>query len=400
VSLSVCCTTNDPGPRVRALLGQVRDVADEILVAVDSRVDPERLGHYAAVADGLFRYEFAEPHDRIWAWIHEQCRGDWILRLDGDMVVNPDLVARLPELLRARDVFQYWIPCQWLFPDARHWLNQPPWAFDANRLIRNDPATMWFPALSHLPVEPVWPSRFLDAGFYHLDYLLKTRAQREAKVAYHLAIRDGERLEGSDSDMPLYFLPEDAFGAEPIPVPEHHLPAIEQVLAADGEEIPGPPPAEIRLATRAEIDRFWPERSLSSAAYRATIDPLDPPLLLEPREHRPVHVKVRNDGDDRWPWTPREPEKRAAYWPQVEHRPLVRLAYRWLDTSGRLVVGEGFRTPLPATVEPGESAVVPVVVVAPDEPGSYWLEIDLVHEFVRWFECAVGIEVKVERPRR
>ena len=38
--LSVCCLTADDPAMVAAALGVLRDVAGEILVAVDSRVDP------------------------------------------------------------------------------------------------------------------------------------------------------------------------------------------------------------------------------------------------------------------------------------------------------------------------------------------------------------------------
>jgi hypothetical protein len=37
MTLSVCCVTNDPGARVAAILSQLRPVAQEIVLAVDSR---------------------------------------------------------------------------------------------------------------------------------------------------------------------------------------------------------------------------------------------------------------------------------------------------------------------------------------------------------------------------
>jgi hypothetical protein len=39
------------------------------------------------------------------------------------------------------------------------------------------------------------------------------------------------------------------------------------------------------------------------------------------------------------------------------------------------------------------------VLRAPDDPGSYLLEIDLVHEHVRWFDCPLQLTIDVE-PRR
>ncbi len=39
-----------------------------------------------------------------------------------------------------------------------------------------------------------------------------------------------------------------------------------------------------------------------------------------------------------------------------------------------------------------------MVVEAPTRPGRYLLEIDVVHEFVRWFACAVRVEIDVRAP--
>ena len=35
------------------------------------------------------------------AWLHGECAGDWVLRIDGDELVSPALVAALPELIAA-----------------------------------------------------------------------------------------------------------------------------------------------------------------------------------------------------------------------------------------------------------------------------------------------------------
>ncbi|MGH2905090.1 MAG: hypothetical protein ACRDK7_16120 [Solirubrobacteraceae bacterium] len=112
MTLSVCCFTHDPGARVAAIMRQLRPVADEIVIAVDSRLDAQLLGRFADVADRLLRYEFVDSTEQAAPWIATQCTGDWILRIAGDEVLCPGLIERLPELTSARDVFQYWLPCR------------------------------------------------------------------------------------------------------------------------------------------------------------------------------------------------------------------------------------------------------------------------------------------------
>ena len=145
-SLSVLCITRDPGARVAALLAPLRDIASEIVVVADSRVDDGVLAQYATASDRLLRYDFAAPVERPYAWAHAQCRGEWILRIDGDELLSPELIDRIPALLARRDRIQYWLPRRWCYPDAGHWLDEKPWAPDHQaRLVRNDPATLAFP---------------------------------------------------------------------------------------------------------------------------------------------------------------------------------------------------------------------------------------------------------------
>jgi hypothetical protein len=120
---------HDQGPAVRvaAILSLLRDLADEIVVAVDSRVDPDTLGPLVAVADRVVRYRFRPPVDRPRAWLMAQCTGDWILSLDGDEVPSAALLAELPGMLRDTSVLQHHLPRRWLFPDPGQWLAELPW---------------------------------------------------------------------------------------------------------------------------------------------------------------------------------------------------------------------------------------------------------------------------------
>ncbi|MGD2205712.1 MAG: discoidin domain-containing protein [Anaerolineae bacterium] len=80
-------------------------------------------------------------------------------------------------------------------------------------------------------------------------------------------------------------------------------------------------------------------------------------------------VKVRNDGRATWAKTGAQ---------------AVKLGYRWIDASGGTTEGE--RTALPSPADPGETVALPEVTVqAPDKPGFYTLELDLVEGADDWF---------------
>lgn len=63
----------------------------------------------------------------------------------------------------------------------------------------------------------------------------------------------------------------------------------------------------------------------------------------------------------------------------------IKLAYHWRGEDGSVVVLDGLRTALPADVAPGQTVSVSQTVRAPDVPGRYQLELDLLFEFVSWF---------------
>ena len=71
-------------------------------------------------------------------------------------------------------------------------------------------------------------------------------------------------------------------------------------------------------------------------------------------------------------------------WP-VEPPVRVALSYRFYDAAGEMVVANGLRTHPEAPVSPGETLALRQEVMAPEEPGNYTLELDLVYEMVAWF---------------
>jgi hypothetical protein len=397
MTLSVCCLTSDPGARVAAILRQLRPVADEIVVAVDSRLDAQRLGRYAEAADRLLRFEFVDSAEQAAHCIASQCTSDWILRIDGDEVVTPALIERLPELISAHDVFQYWLSCRWLFPDADRYLAQPPWHYSSPRLVRNDPATLWHAGLSHGRFEPVFPSVRLNEGYYHLSLLVNDLAFREAKVEHYLGIQSGHSRRVLEDDVTAFYVPERdrRFGVHPVPVPARDRAAIAEVLAASGEEQPGPPAAGIPLWSWSEIQRVWPQRTLSEDAYRAEIELFERAPKLYSAQRRPLTVRVRNAGTEHWPGLNREPS--------------IKLSHRWLMLDGT-TLGAWTDTCLPAGLAPGDSALIPMAIAAPPNAGRHTLELALVHEdllrgeVVRRFvstslpiDVEAGLGVKSER---
>jgi hypothetical protein len=378
----VCSLTGDPGPLVAAALELLRPVADEIVVAADSRADEERLAAYASVADRVLRVEF-DHVERHLGWLHAQCSGDWILRLDGDEVVSPELVEELPSLLADRRVLQYLLPRRWLYPDAGHWIAELPWWPDYQiRIVRND-GLLRFSGSYHTSAVPLRPARYLETPLYHLDLLLKSERERREKAAAYGGLHDPIEAAGGGELNQRFYVPEDRPGVATLEVPGHDAAAIAAVLEAEAPR--GAPVPAAAVIALSESDRYLPGRMFEETAYAAETEPVEASVRMQPGERRPVYIRFVNRGTETWPWDP-------------ELGPPVRATYRLRNERGTVVVGDGPRTPFPCDVAPGEACIVPLDTVAPVVPGRYRLEPDLVQEGVRWFGSTGGLEMHVATP--
>ena len=393
--------TADPPAQVAAALAALRPVADEILVAVDSRVDRSALGAYDGVADRLVRFDHRPPVDRPRAWLAAQCSADWMLSIDGDEVASQALVDALPQLLEARDVVQYWLPRRWLYPDPTTWLGETPWWPDFQvRLARTGP-TLVARAELHAGFLGMLPARHVDAPLYHLDGVLNDEASRTAKAERYESEGPGRAAYGGGGLNDVMYRPE-RWASTPLrPVPAVDRARVDAVLSARaGAPVAGSAnPRSLGqsvadtlagsavgdVVPAAEIDALASSPVLAVADYAvglALFDDPGGPVRLAPGEVRPLHVRVHNRGGATWRWG-------------LEQQPEIRVSYHWRSVEGDVHTYEGLRSPLPCDVRPGESAIVPVWVEVPAEPGAYRLEVDLVHEHVRWFETPLQVDVAV-----
>ena len=386
--LSLCCSVNSPPARVAAAFAPLAGLDAEIVLAVDDRVDRGWIDGYRQIADRVLLVPFPGNFALMYAWMREQCAGRWILQLDLDEIPAAGLAEEVAQTIAAGDVTHAWLPRRWLYPDGSSWLAQWPWRPDyALRLVRNDPALLRFPALLHCTVRALGPARYLRAPLYHADLLLTDPAARARKQAAYERELPGFVIDGLSLNE-VYYLPERRADLRLAPVPAADAPAVAEFLQAGaGAPVPEPPrraaPRTVGSATVAEIQRLSEQRTLGEGAYEAALVLLDDDLRLVAGEWRTFDVEVHNRGDARWPGG-------------MDARPQIRLAYRWLGPNDE-PLEEGARTALPAPLAPGARAVVPLEVLGPSPPGARVIEIDVVHEHVRWFDCAIRAAIDVRR---
>jgi tRNA (mo5U34)-methyltransferase len=110
--------------------------------------------------------------------------------------------------------------------------------------------------------------------------------------------------------------------------------------------------------------------------YVATLEfTAAPPAIFQPGENVAFKLRATNSGHARWP----------AMGPP-ETKGIVRLGAHLLRADEEELNWDGGRAILPHDLEPGESAEIEFVFRAPNNPGSYIIEFDMVAEHVTWFE--------------
>jgi hypothetical protein len=133
------------------------------------------------------------------------------------------------------------------------------------------------------------------------------------------------------------------------------------------------PPTDLKPTTAA----LSPEQMRASLECRAL------PSSLVAGERRRVEVIARNVGGAEWPAVGDEAGRYAVVlrqrWMKPDASPVVKEA-----SAPRIPSGEGAAR-IPFDMEPGDTAGLTLEVVAPDAPGEYVLELDVVQEGVGRF---------------
>lgn len=128
---------------------------------------------------------------------------------------------------------------------------------------------------------------------------------------------------------------------------------------------------------------------MPDGAFRATITAENPPTRLSPGQQVELKLKVKNNGSAAWPLQGR---------PGTGHFQ-VNLGGHWVGPDDKQVKVEQ-RIAQPFSIGPGAEGEMAYTIRAPDKPGSYVVEIDMVQEMVAWFEekgsQPLRLNVKVE----
>jgi hypothetical protein len=133
----------------------------------------------------------------------------------------------------------------------------------------------------------------------------------------------------------------------------------------------------------AEVSPAWQSNSavtttekglpLPDAAFKARLAASTAPPVMHSGQPYIVRVLLTNDSEVVWPG-------RQPAW-QFQ----ITVGNRWLTPSGQMISNVDGRAALFEDLAPGQTVELPLTVTAPNTPGDYHLELDVIQEGVAWF---------------
>lgn len=343
--LSVSIVTRNSERNLARIVAHARTYAHEVVIGVDAGSIDDTWTVASSIADRAYRFTHPNQLAAAHMFALRHCTGDWILRLDDDEFMEPGFEDVLPELMRNPSVTHYSFPRKWVAcEDPPQYLHAAPWFPNhALRMFRNDPSLVWKPPRYHTGYWVSGPGAVESrAAILHYEPVWCSAEDRVRKVA---AYREGggngvaedfyENLVGELRS----FIPPKAL---PISTP------LNQYIDA-----------EVHPLQVAELP-----------AWGCRFDALDVPQQARPGQDLPVVMRLTNTGAMTW-------------WRAETSWPMLSVAYR-IVAEGQ-PQQEGRRTPITGVIRPSEMSCLTGTIQAPDRPGNYILEWDVVSEFECWF---------------
>lgn len=181
MTIGAFIVTKDGAPSIPAVVANLRQFADRIIVCVDSRsADNSLTVARATGAITVTRDIDQNTYESTLNRMVDLLDTDWVSYLHDDELVGPDFIAALPDMLTSRIAWRF--PHYNMISDAEYITSQPYWPDHQLRLI---PRRMWIERggwPEHIHASPAWPCEFADVGIFHYKFVWKSLAFRQARL--------------------------------------------------------------------------------------------------------------------------------------------------------------------------------------------------------------------------
>jgi hypothetical protein len=375
--------TRDPPKQVAAIIALFKDIADEIIVGIDSRLDTKTLDPIVQGASRAFRIKI-DGNFANSSWLIRQAKHEWVFFIDGDEVPSFDLLLRLRNLHQIdSQITHAYVGMRWLWPDKFHYLESEPWRDDPQlRLIRRSARIYNWPTGIHEAPRVDGKAVFLPEFVYHLDLCLNNVSTRLGKIERYDKDSKENFIGFSTSISKVFYLPEgrrDSLRTALVPTADTQniFKILEsQTISSKKTSLFRSKTQELELYTEHEIK--GPARQ--DEQRRSTLRIVSAPekAIWE----IPIRISIEVTNTSNWTFQPhRDDGGIAVGWTVVDV----------LNPSEIIHTGRG---QLVMPLVPGESILCPCYVTVPAGFEAVSVRFSLVEEFHEWFPEVISFELQ------
>ena len=341
--------TKNGGARLPRLLSQRATFADEIIIGVDDSSVDNTLQIAEKWADVVYRFTLTGHTAPARELVFKYATGDWILSIDDDELLEDGFGEVVRDVISDRTITHAWFPrkciislepCLFAYAPALY----PDWQ---RRLFRNDRTLAYKPSKVH---SGYWVSGHglfePRASILHLEQIVSDVAARAKKAEQY-----------------------EALGFRPATDPELGMPADPATRPAILPTIRVTDPLGL-ARVKKRVHRLPRAPNPKWAAKILSVDTVS---HARPGEMVNATVHVQNSGSLTW-------------MPNAVAPPFVSLGtHLWDDQGNQLSRDKKDRFAVRVPVKPGGKTVFLVTYRAPEAPGTYSFEWDMVSDGEFWF---------------
>lgn len=328
------------------------------MVGIDETSDRQTYEVACQWADVVFRFEHTGISAPARLLPVEYSSGDWHLMLDDDEEMDERFPDLLPHLINDHRYTHYYFPSKCIASTTPlTYFCGPPWYPDWHlRLFRNKRELVWHTPKVHHEFLVQGPGcHETRTAVLHYERVVRTDEERQAKLQRY-------RAHGAVPYNDIYYVAEGA--------PRRKLESFP--IVADSNSTDGVP---------GNTRRCRVIEGVQAVAHRSEFPPwgvrleLHMPRALISGQEICIEVNAVNSGS-------------LAWYPRTSSSRLLDLSYHLRNRAGDITKWDGERTPVGGIVAPGQAATFLALFKAPQEPGQYLVEWDIVSEGECWFaEC-------------
>jgi glycosyltransferase involved in cell wall biosynthesis len=176
--LSTIIITKNASKRLENTVSSVKGIVDEITI-VDTGSSDDTVKIAKKLTKNVYRVTFEDDFSIVRNYALSRSIGEWILVLDADEVISPEMKEQIPELIRHRTYDGYWFRRRWYIDNKRylqHGLFYPDFQL---RLFRNSDDIKYQNRVHEEVTIVKEKTEEILADIYHYDSLHKYLAWKE-----------------------------------------------------------------------------------------------------------------------------------------------------------------------------------------------------------------------------